>query len=174
MFLGASLFIIKYGLDWLVATKFFGLNWNVLHYLHIVPSDYFSPSRSSYFLALLAMSLPFIWMGVRLTVQRLRDAGIPLWFTLFFFIPLLNLLCFLILCILGSAPERTDQTPGEEAETSTFLDSPLISATGAGVITALLILGAVALSTAGLRSYGVGLHHSQNPFARFGAHQECF
>jgi uncharacterized membrane protein YhaH (DUF805 family) len=154
--LGTALFLIKYGLDWVVATKVFGLNWNVLHYLHIVPSNFFSPARSSYFVTLLAMSLPFIWAGVHLTAKRLRDAGLPLWLTLFFFIPLVNLLCFLILCILGSVPDKEGESPGEEAAAS-ILDTPLISAIAAGVITALLLLGAVALSTLGLKTYGMAL-----------------
>lgn len=155
-FLGASLFVMKYGLDHVVATKFFGLNWNVLHYLHITPSDYFSPSRWDYFTTLLLMSIPFFWAGVHLTVRRLRDAGLPLWLTIFFFIPLVNLFSFLLLCILGSAP--SDPSPAPEKEwLPAWLESPLASAVIAGVVTALLLLGAVALSTLGLGSYGAAL-----------------
>src|SRR5258708_2164206 len=51
---------------------------------------------------LLVLALPFIWLGTTLTVQRLRDAGKPLWLVVFFFVPVINLLFFLLLCTIGS------------------------------------------------------------------------
>ncbi len=51
-------------------------------------------------LFLLLISLPFIWVGVTMTLRRLRDAAQPLWLVCLFFIPFLNVVFFLILCLL--------------------------------------------------------------------------
>ncbi len=53
---------------------------------------------------LLLTALPFIYVGVMLTLRRLRDAAAPLWLVCLFFIPFLNLIFFLILCFLPSRP----------------------------------------------------------------------
>lgn len=52
---------------------------------------------------MVAISLPFIWLGVTMTLKRLRSARLPLPLVLVFFVPFVNLLFFLLLCIL---PER--------------------------------------------------------------------
>src|SRR5262249_51336821 len=49
---------------------------------------------------MLLVSLPFIYIGVVLTLHRLRAAGAPLSLVLFFFVPLVNLLLFLVLILL--------------------------------------------------------------------------
>lgn len=61
-------------------------------------------------------TLPFAWIGVSMSVRRARDAGLPAFFGLFFFIPLLNMLFMLLLAALPSRPARPLTTPlkGEE------------------------------------------------------------
>ncbi len=49
---------------------------------------------------MLLVSIPFLWVGVAMTVQRLRDAGQPVWLVVLFFIPMVNVLFFLALCAL--------------------------------------------------------------------------
>jgi uncharacterized membrane protein YhaH (DUF805 family) len=61
-----------------------------------------SRAEINFLLTLLALSLPFIWVGVAMTVRRLRDAAQPLWLVCLFFVPFLNLAFFLILCLLPS------------------------------------------------------------------------
>src|SRR5439155_3515396 len=51
-------------------------------------------------------ALPFIWVGLALTVRRLRDAGLPLGLVLLFFVPFVNLVVFLILSVAPPQPER--------------------------------------------------------------------
>jgi uncharacterized membrane protein YhaH (DUF805 family) len=36
---------------------------------------------------MLLAALPFIWIGVTMTVRRLRDAGKPVWLATLFFVP---------------------------------------------------------------------------------------
>ena len=54
------------------------------------------------------MALPFIVIGILLTVQRLRDAGLPVALAMFFFVPLVNILLFLVLSVL---PPRRETPP---------------------------------------------------------------
>jgi hypothetical protein len=48
---------------------------------------------------MVALSLPFIWLGVAMTIKRLRSAGLPPQLVALFFIPFFNLLFFLVLCL---------------------------------------------------------------------------
>lgn len=58
-----------------------------------------------FFAAMLLVAMPFIWIGVAMTLKRLRDAGQPVWLVILFFIPILNIFFFLALCSL--APRET-------------------------------------------------------------------
>src|SRR5258708_25917689 len=51
---------------------------------------------------MLLVSLPCLWIGVTMSVKRLRDAGQPLLLVVLFFIPFINLLFFIALCFLPS------------------------------------------------------------------------
>jgi len=57
-------------------------------------------SEARFLLVLLLLAIPFVWVGVAMTVRRLRDAGQPLWLVSLFFIPFLNLVFFIVLCAL--------------------------------------------------------------------------
>ena len=74
---GVLLFLVKYAIDWTIATHGFGLSWSPLNYL-IWPNDRVlrmfeldGPERW-FSLVMLVVSLPFIWTGVILTLHRLR------------------------------------------------------------------------------------------------------
>src|SRR5271165_3361395 len=101
-FLGVA---IKHNLDRLLAYET-GLQWHIWNYWYALegstrPNSLTSPSRQ-FLAALLLTALPFIWIGVTMTVKRLRDAGQPLWLTILFFAPVVNLLFFAVLCVLPS------------------------------------------------------------------------
>ncbi len=109
-FLGVA---IKHNLDRLLAYES-GLQWHIWNYWYALegstrPHSLTSPSRQ-FLAALLLTALPFIWVGVAMTVKRLRDAGQPLWLTILFFAPIVNLLFFAVLCDL---PSR--ESPAESA-----------------------------------------------------------
>jgi uncharacterized membrane protein YhaH (DUF805 family) len=86
---------IKYNLDRVIA-DYFGFRWNIWNYLDPLEHPDRFPQMSGpekYYLAILLItSLPFIWVGVTMTMKRLRDAGQPLALTLLFFAPVVNLL----------------------------------------------------------------------------------
>src|SRR5580658_3922645 len=76
--IGVVLTAVKMLLDWWVATRVFGLPWTPTSYaltgeiqgiLALDPADQF------FYRSMLAISLPFLVIGLVLTVRRLRDAG---------------------------------------------------------------------------------------------------
>lgn len=101
-------FAIKHNLDRLLASAVFHRRWELFNYwvpVHDVVRVTLLPKTEVHLLAsLLALSLPFIWIGVVLTLKRLRSAALPLSMVVVFFFPFANLLFFLWLCI---APERS-------------------------------------------------------------------
>jgi hypothetical protein len=102
---GAGGLCIKYNLDRVIA-DYFGFRWNIWKYLDpLGHSDRFPhlTAPEKYFLAILLITaLPFIWVGITMTMKRLRDSGQPLALTLLFFAPIVNLLFFALLCIMPS------------------------------------------------------------------------
>jgi uncharacterized membrane protein YhaH (DUF805 family) len=98
---------IKHNLDRLVAFYGFRRPWSLFNYwvpVRDVARITQLPHSEAVFLAtMVALSLPFIWIGVAMTSKRLRSAGLPAQLVALFFIPFFNLLFFLVLCFW---PER--------------------------------------------------------------------
>ena len=105
-------FTLKHNLDRFVASFGFHRHWGVFNYwvpVRDVARVTQLPRSEAVFLAtMVALSLPFIWLGVSMTIKRLRSAGLPPQLVALFFLPFLNLLFFLILCLL---PEKDAQQP---------------------------------------------------------------
>ena len=104
---GIVLFAVKYNLDRLTA---FALNrtWYITDYF--IQADKLTVQELSgddkrFYLVLLLQSLPFIWFGTALCVKRLRNAKLPTWTVVFFFMPFIN---FILFIILSTIPERDD------------------------------------------------------------------
>jgi hypothetical protein len=99
-------FAIKHNLDRIIATVVFHRKWNFFNYWiplgQAVRITSLSHQDSVFLATMLVLALPFIWVGVVLTLRRLRSAGLPLWQVAFFFLPLVNLVFFLVLSILKS------------------------------------------------------------------------
>ncbi len=76
---GCSAFVLKYFLDKFVAFAVFGRQWFLWSYWQPLGPDVrvnaIQPDTRAFVGTLLILALPFIWLGVTLTVQRLRDAA---------------------------------------------------------------------------------------------------
>src|SRR5262245_9030963 len=79
---GAVLFAVKYNLDRFLSLACLGRGWTLfdleqaqLYLWQVLPPG----ADRSYLLALLAVSLPFLWAGVVLTLRRLRAIGWKPW-----------------------------------------------------------------------------------------------
>jgi hypothetical protein len=104
--LGVACFSFKYGFNWLVARFVFSRDWSPFNYLQ--PLRYYEawsvPTQDAAFLlSLLALSIPFMVVGVLATLGRLRSAGLSPVMALIFFAPGLNLLFFLTLAAVPPA-----------------------------------------------------------------------
>jgi hypothetical protein len=159
---GFILVAIKYNIDKWVTRACFDYEWNVYSYWIPSPSfriDNIPQNGLTLYLTLLGLSLPFVWIGVCLTLKRLRSTCLPLTLVLFFFVPLINLLFFLLLCVL---PARGDSSSTLTPRKRSWLDrllpeSKLGSALVGALITALCAVILAIFSTQFLRNYGWGL-----------------
>ena len=113
---GAGLMLFKYLSDAAIVGLATGLPWT--------PADYFNPLLTTRLQALgpdsdlLALmlaiwTLPFLWIGVSLTMRRAIDAGGSAWAALVFFIPGFNYLLMLGLSLAPSRPPRPLRPPGD-------------------------------------------------------------
>jgi hypothetical protein len=116
-----------------------------------------NPANAMFYVVLLMIAIPFIWVGVVLTLRRLRDAQLPLWLVMLFFVPFLNLVFFAILSVIPS------RQPGDEVEKFGPSIGRLIPRSEFGsamfgiAVTALLAVIETVFSTTGLGQYGWGL-----------------
>ncbi len=161
---GALGFALKHNLERLLATMVFSRPWGVFNYWEPIRNvgriTNLSRADGEFLAAMVALAMPFIWVGVVLTQKRLRSAQLPSYLLLFFFVPFLNLLFFLVLCIL---PERDGSMRPEPSHGSSLLfarivpDSTWGSAAAASLITAPIGLALMLLGTKVLVNYGWGM-----------------
>ena len=103
---GVFLIAVKYAIDWAVAARF-GETWRIWNYFLPVreASLYGLGSRQpELYGTLLAIAIPFFWVGIALTLRRLRDARKAAAWVFLFFVPVANLVLFLWLAVNPSAP----------------------------------------------------------------------
>jgi uncharacterized membrane protein YhaH (DUF805 family) len=161
---GAILFAVKYNLDRLVALYYFHRSWSLFSYLAL-PSEArvisLTGNDKTFYGTLLAMAIPFICVGVFLTLRRLRAVQIPTWLVVFFFVPLVNILFFLILATLPSR-EETGKEVYEPSKVKRILDRiipehPVGSAAMGLLITIPIFLGTTIFAVSILGNYGWSL-----------------
>jgi uncharacterized membrane protein YhaH (DUF805 family) len=134
-----------------------------------VPLSELSRAQASFLFMLLAAATPFMWLGLAMTVKRLRDVGQPVWLSVIFFVPMVNILFLLVLCF---APTNSMLAPKDESypverdgapwpKTRGFgrviPDSKLGAALFAILVSAAIGLGCLLLGTVFLQTYGWGL-----------------
>jgi uncharacterized membrane protein YhaH (DUF805 family) len=137
---GGFLMGLKYTVDMALVKQATGHTWTPAVYL----SPMFStrqrppggiagaaPAPAWLWIALAAWALPFLWIGVSMTLRRAIDAGLSPWTCLLFFIPLANWILIAVLCI---APPRPGALRPDEVHTLTRLHAALQGiAAGVGI-----------------------------------------
>lgn len=157
--LGFALMAIKHNLDRAVAWFGFHRSWYVWNYIKphgfagidTVPAD-----DQAFYIVLLLTSVPFLILGILLTLRRLRSAGLPLPLCLLFFLPVINLVFFVVLCVLPAKPvisPRAEKSGWGSLLPSSAIGSAVASATVVGAVGTGLIYFSVQV----LRNYGWGL-----------------
>lgn len=158
-------FALKHNLDRFVASFWFHRHWGLFNYW--VPSTDVArvtelQGPEAVFLGtLVLLSVPFIWIGVVLTMKRLRSADLPRALVALFFVPFFNLLFFLILSLVPERELRSTISNAESRKSSPaslwFPNGAFGSAAISLLITVPLGLGAALLGTQVLTNYGWGL-----------------
>jgi uncharacterized membrane protein YhaH (DUF805 family) len=154
---GVILMVQKYLLDAVVIYVVTGQTWT--------PADYFLPlisvreSKISAFpswllVAWILWTLPFIWVGVSMTLRRAIDAGKSPWYSLLFFFPLIN---YAVMLWLASLPSVEGAAPRWLSDIQTTATGRIRSAL-LGILSSVLIGPAVvAVVTLMMKSYGLAL-----------------
>ena len=110
---GIIAFSLKFLIDWLTVTRAFHRPWSLLNYWRpfgaIHGMDSLSLENRFFAGTMLFVALPFIWLGLAMTVKRLRDAGQPTWLAALFFAPLANLAFFLALSLMPPSKRDHDE-----------------------------------------------------------------
>ncbi len=152
---GLGLLILKYNLDRFLATMVFHRTWHPLDY--ILPGNLFEQDLQ--FCAwMVVIGLPFAWVGVVLTLRRLRDAGLPLYLVVLFFVPVVNLVFFILLCALPSRELKAAEVQVRRHWLDRWMPHSLLGCAGVGaVVPVVLGVATVALGVNVFRNYGLGL-----------------
>lgn len=152
---GAGLMAAKFAGDFVLVYLATGNPWTPLDYLRSVAfllSMRLEDAPVWLVPALALWALPFIWIGVTLTLRRALDAGASAWSTLLFFVPYINYLWMIALCLMPSAPleekAAAEWQPGDRTLPQALL------AMGAGLGIGLLML---IVSVTLLKRYGASL-----------------
>jgi uncharacterized membrane protein YhaH (DUF805 family) len=158
-------FAIKRVLDLLTASHF--LHRDVGFFNYWLPLgrgarlSSLSESEVKFFATMLLVAMPFIGIGLAMTVRRLRDAGQPVWLVVLFFVPVLNVLFFLALCLLPprERPQIKEAAPwpGVRPLDGIIPRSELGSAVLSIVLTTAIGLFFLLLGTKIIGSYGWSL-----------------
>jgi uncharacterized membrane protein YhaH (DUF805 family) len=134
------------------------------------PAEYFDPWFKSRLLAggprlpwdpgsvgwlpwvLVIWTIPFIWIGVSMSVRRAADAGLSPWLGLLFLVPWVNYAAMLVLALLPTSP-KSEWSRREVIHPALRLASAITSASAGVVIGLLFIL----LGTRFIGDYGIYL-----------------
>lgn len=154
---GFGLMAGKYLVDALVVWFAFGVVWTPLDYLNPLlamrDAALGHPPQTWFQLAMGLWSLPFLWIGLSLTLRRLVDAGRSPAFAFLFFVPLFNYALMLTLCVLPSV----SPVPGaERAAALAVRRTGVVLGTAIATLAVTVGLGLLAVAVLGeqLASYG--------------------
>jgi hypothetical protein len=150
--LGVCLFAFKYNLDRVIAEHFFGVSWYPWSYFF--GEQNWAELKPELSLTLLAVSLPFVWIGLASTIRRLADAGWTPWLSLLFFVPIVNVVLIAILCAQPSKDPML-MNPGWLNRFST--ESRLVAAAFGILCASILGTAATVMSVQYFKTYAWGV-----------------
>ena len=163
-FAGILLCALKYNLDRFLMWQISGQRWSLLDYTRL--GEYLWPRFPAFndignFATVLGLSLPFMGLGIVLTLRRLRSIPLSPWLALTFFVPVIKFIFFALLCLLPSLETRLKEKIAEGGPKAWF--GILIPRSGwASALTGIIMAVAGAavcvwLGTTVYRNYGWAL-----------------
>lgn len=155
---GFSLMALKYAVEATVVHAVAGRWPSPLDYLSPLLAARAALVRGHDWLlwALVLWTLPFLWIGVSMTLRRAEDAGRSRLLAALYFVPIFNYVLMLVLCLLPSRPGAVPPVPAAAMGAGPRRDSMRSALLGAGlgVLIALLMVGGSVLV---FGSYGTTL-----------------
>lgn len=154
-------FAIKHNVDRIVATLVFHRPYGIFNYW-IPPTEALRISSLTrddavFLVTMLVISLPFIWIGLGMTLRRLRSADLPPWLIFVFFVPAVNVVFFIILSLIAESGTQGERGELRERGSSPIPDSVFgsaaIAVVFAGSVGALLVY--LGVETLGVYGWGV-------------------
>src|SRR5437588_9498646 len=124
---GVGLMAFKYAVDAGEVALATGRFWSPLDYLlpfYLLRAEKLAGAPVWFLPAFVLWTLPFLWIGVAMTLRRAIDAGRSPWLALVFFVPLFNYIVMLALCRLPTVP----LSPREERAGGRTVDARLVVA----------------------------------------------
>jgi polyketide cyclase/dehydrase/lipid transport protein/uncharacterized protein DUF805 len=153
---GLALMSAKYALDAALIWRYAGRLWTPFDYLNPLlraRTELLHGAPSWLAPALVVLALPFLWIGVSMTLRRAVDAGRSPWLALAFFVPVVNYALMAVLSLLPSAPRGQWNSEGPPGVVDERLKSAMLGVAASLGITLPSVLVAVYLR----RSYSTGL-----------------
>lgn len=155
---GFILALLKYGMDVAVAWFGAGVFWTPTHYLNpmwsmregVLRTDLLSNTSTILLTAMALYTLPFLWIGLSMSIRRAYHAGISPWIGALFLVPGFNWLVIIGLCIINRGP------PQEHTQMD-VVPTPIVVALAAIGLGILQSLGMIALNVYVFRQYGTAL-----------------
>ncbi|MGH7293888.1 MAG: SRPBCC family protein [Polyangiaceae bacterium] len=170
---GLGLAVVKFLVDTGIVYAFARKTWSPLGY--VVPSlvlrrEAVGDAPEAMHVLLVLAALPFLWIGLTMSVRRAADAGLSPWAGVGFLVPILNYVTILVLCVVptrsaarwdpGGSPHRRGPNADEGPPSSVELPSGVRAAL-LGVLAAI----GVGLAMIGISVYGLGLYGTALFFA---------
>ncbi len=157
---GISLMLVKYSFE-AIATFYYTEHvlapWEFLTPLLNSRVDILSPAPGWVRWAMLAWTLPFVWIAFSMSMRRAANAGASPWVGVLILVPLLNLVVMIILAVAPATRVSTwnlTPTPATPSPNTPTRQPRILLAIGSGV---LLGLASLVLGIYVLREYGVTL-----------------
>ena len=153
---------LKIAIDNVVARRVFHREWGVASYWSPIGEAVgiyrLSLGQMAFLATMVAIALPFIWLGTALTLRRLRDTGLPPGLVALFFVPVLNIPFLLLMCVVPGRQREDSARPSTDSFLDRYLpDTESGSAATAAAVCAVLGGLVIYAGTEFLQSYGWGI-----------------
>ncbi|MBM75432.1 MAG: hypothetical protein CMK59_08515 [Proteobacteria bacterium] len=152
---GFVLMLFKYGID--AGFLYFNTRKIISPWFYLTPivsvkQDFLNINEGG-LIGLLLVTLMFVWIGVSMTVRRLRDMGHSTHWALFFFVPFLNYLAMLVFAMIPSEQAVEPKSEASDQEDSFPIVSVLLGVFSGAILAVVVTFFCVYV----FKSYGFTL-----------------
>jgi len=156
---GLLLAVLKFSIDFAIVYGFTGRSWHPLGYLipsMILRNDDLGSVPAAMHFVIAAAAMPFLWVGLSMSVRRAADAGVTPWIGALFVVPLVNYLIIVILSALPTKASAVWNAPSLRARSAT--DGPPLSSGVRAALVGLLASIGIGVAMLSLTVFGLGVY----------------